>query len=156
MSARYLQQHPSPPALYRRCIFQRDLFLTSVYVKTGVSVSLALSITFFLSLPLFFSLFTHPHPRHLVLSFWFPEADCSSLNNSSWLSAVLSSVLHHSITPLHKDMRMGWDVHAHIHTRAPMPINPRLTLHTVRTAHLFVHTWVHQPAKLLSQVHWDS
>lgn len=35
---------------------------------------------------------------------------------TSWLPVVLSSVLYHSITPLHKDIQMGWDAYVHIYT----------------------------------------
>ena len=77
------------------------------------SLSLFLSIRRDIPLPL-------PAPPPLLPCFQgregelpLPEADCSSLNNSCRLPAVLSSVLHHSITPLHKDIQMGWDARSH-------------------------------------------
>lgn len=75
-----------------------------------------------------------PHPHLLCFEgeeerCWLPEADCSSLNNSSWLPVVLSPVLYHSITPLHKDVQMGWDTYArtnirhfHQHSGRPVPV----------------------------------
>lgn len=88
------------------------------------AVDIAPSVVCYLSLSLFLSLYPNiPHSLHpptsLALfvggereSCWLPEADCSSLNNSSSLPVALSPVLHHSITPFHKDVQMGQDAHS--------------------------------------------
>lgn len=64
---------------------------------------------------------------------WFPKAGCSSLNNSSWFPVVLSPVLHQSITPLHKDVQMGWDPYVHAHFRQKHkhgPVRVPMVIHT--------------------------
>lgn len=114
--------HSSPPALCecRRCISQSGLLLIShsLIRKGSLSLSLSPSLLIFLSLSL--SLLPHPSialfggERREGESCSLPEAGCSSLNNSGRLPAVLSPVLHHSITPLHKDVQMGWDAHSHM------------------------------------------
>lgn len=100
--------HSSPPALCecRRCISQSGLLLISHSLIRKGSLSLSLSTP------------TPPLPclvgREEGESCSLPEAARSSLNNFSRLPAVLSPVLHHSITPLHKDVQMGWDAHSHM------------------------------------------
>lgn len=147
--------HSSPPALCecRRCISQRGLLLISHSPdKKGVSLALSLPIH-----PSQYSSLSPPLPLLPCFkgereSCWLPEADCSSLNNSSWLPAVLSPVLHHSITPLHKDVQMGWDAHSHMTLpdtlkQACAHIHANLhtfAMHMVRKAHICLHTHVNR------------
>lgn len=91
---------------------------------------------------------------------WFPKAGCSSLNNSSWFPVVLSPVLHQSITPLHKDVQMGWDPYVHAHFRQKHkhgPVRVPMVIHTAmhRVRKALVHTCesVHIHTKCVS---WSS
>lgn len=157
MSARHLQQHPSPPALYRRCIFQRELLLTSVYVKTGVSVSLAFSITFFLSLPLFFSLFT-PQPPTPVALFWASGSQRQTAHPSVAPAGSLQCWALSCTTQLLPSIKTcGWaGMYMHIHTRAPMPITPLFdAAHCQNSTSVCAHLSSSASKASLSQVHWD-
>lgn len=117
---------PSPPPyfvmLWRWCFYHRVLFLTPV------SLFYSLSLSCFVLLPI--------SPPSLWIEkerCWFPKAGCSSLNNSSWFPVVLSPVLHQSITPLHKDVQMGWDPYVHAHFRQKHkhgPVRVPMVIHT--------------------------
>lgn len=89
---------------------------------------------------------------------WFPKAGCSSLNNSSWFPVVLSPVLHQSITPLHKDVQMGWDPYVHAHFRQKHkhgPVRVPMVIHTAMRVSQCTFTQnlcLDQVTKLPSQV----
>lgn len=115
--------------LWRWCFYHRVLFLTPV------SPSLALCSYRYL----------HPRCEREKERCWFPKAGCSSLNNSSWFPVVLSPVLHQSITPLHKDVQMGWDPYVHAHFRQKHkhgPVRALMVIHTAmhRVRKALVHT----------------
>lgn len=89
--------------------------------------------------------YLHPPCEREKERCWFPKAGCSSLNNSSWFPVVLSPVLHQSITPLHKDVQMGWDPYVHAHFRQKHkhgPVRVPMVIHTAmhRVRKALVHT----------------
>lgn len=89
------------------CRSQRGLLCISLSFSPSIQIFLSLSLSLTTPPPLL------PCFQGREGELLLPEADCSSLNNSCRLPAVLSPVLHHSITPLHKDIQMGWDAHSH-------------------------------------------
>lgn len=142
---------PSPPPyfvmLWRWCFYHRVLFLTPV------SLFYSLSLSCFVLLPI--------SPPSLWIEkerCWFPKAGCSSLNNSSWFPVVLSPVLHQSITPLHKDVQMGWDPYVHAHFRQKHkhgPVRVPMVIHTAMRVSQCTFTQnvcLDQVTKLPSQV----
>lgn len=130
----------------------------SLLDKKGVSLTLSLST---LSPPL-----PCLEGREEGESCSLPEAARSSLNNFSRLPAVLSPVLHHSITPLHKDVQMGWDAHSHMtltdtlkQARARAHADPHaFATHSLRTARACPHAHeridAHQHAHVLIKQRW--
>lgn len=117
---------PPPPyslALFKVCTYVAPTDFCSPFPPTKIQMSISFPVW---SPQISLSLCPLP-PSCLVSLFWgeveregclFPKADCSSLNNCSWLPAVLWRVLHRSITPLHDDVQMGWDAYVHANTRA--------------------------------------